>query len=255
MKAAPKSRRALLIARPLVAVLLIAIWIGYIELAKLPAYVLPHPKDVALTLFQQLRSGDVLPHLWATAQEAGLGFLLGTTMALLVGTLISRSHFAEEVLRPYIIASQTTPMVVLAPLFLMWFGFGLIPKVLIAGIITFFPLLVNVMAGLRSVNPTERRLFQSLKASSWQTFIHLEIPSALPFIFAGLRITVVLAVIGSVVGEFVGARAGLGYLAVTAAGNMDTSMLFVAVVLLMAMGLTLYLIVLRLEKSILFWRN
>jgi NitT/TauT family transport system permease protein len=249
-----ESRTALLIARPLVAVVLIAIWIAYIELWKIPDFVLPHPKSVALALWQQLRSGDVLPHFFATAQEAGLGFLLGTTMALLVGTLISRSRFAEEVLRPYIIASQTTPMVVLAPLFLMWFGFGLMPKVLIAGIITFFPLLVNVMAGLRSVNPTERRLFQSLKASGWQMFIHLEIPSALPFIFAGLRITVVLAVIGAVVGEFVGARAGLGYLAVTAAGNMDTSMLFVAVALLMAMGLTLYLIVLRLERSILFWR-
>jgi NitT/TauT family transport system permease protein len=250
-----ESRTALRIARPLVAVLLLAVWIGYIELAKIPAFVLPHPRDVAISLYQQLRSGDVLPHLAATAQEAGLGFLLGTSMALLVGTLISRSRFAEEVLRPYIIASQTTPMVVLAPLFLMWFGFGLMPKVLIAGIITFFPLLVNVMAGLRSVNPTERRLFQSLKASPWQTFIHLEIPSALPFIFAGLRITVVLSVIGSVVGEFVGARAGLGYLAVTAAGNMDTSLLFVAVVLLMAMGLTLYVIVLRLEKHVLFWRT
>ncbi|TFZ02628.1 ABC transporter permease [Ramlibacter henchirensis] len=250
-----ESRTALRIARPLVAVLLLAVWIGYIELANIPAFVLPHPKDVAISLYQQLRSGDVLPHLAATAQEAGLGFLLGTSMAVLVGTLISRSRFAEEVLRPYIIASQTTPMVVLAPLFLMWFGFGLMPKVLIAGIITFFPLLVNVMAGLRSVNPTERRLFQSLKASPWQTFIHLEIPSALPFIFAGLRITVVLSVIGSVVGEFVGARAGLGYLAVTAAGNMDTSLLFVAVVLLMAMGLTLYVIVLRLEKHVLFWRT
>jgi NitT/TauT family transport system permease protein len=251
----PGSKTALRIARPLVAVVLVAIWIAYIELARIPAFVLPHPKDVAIALYQQVSSGDVLPHLWATAQEAGLGFLLGTTMALLVGTVISRSRFAEEVLRPYIIASQTTPMVVLAPLFLMWFGFGLMPKVLIAGIITFFPLLVNVMAGLRSVNPVERRLFRSLKASSWQTFIHLELPSALPFIFAGLRITVVLAVIGAVVGEFVGARAGLGYLAVTAAGNMDTALLFVAVALLMAMGLTLYLIVLRLEKSVLFWRQ
>ncbi|HVL56270.1 MAG TPA: ABC transporter permease [Burkholderiaceae bacterium] len=248
------STRALWIARPAVALLLIAIWIAYVRVREIPAYVLPHPRDVALRIASEFRTGAIFPHLWATVSEAGLGLLLGSTAAIVIGTLISRSQFVEDVLRPYIITTQTTPLVALAPLFLVWFGFGILPKVLIAAIICFFPLLVNVMVGLRSVNPVERRLFQSLKASAWQTFVRLEVPSALPFIFAGLRITVVLSVIGSVVGEFVGARAGLGYLAVTAGGNLDTELLFVAVFLLMALGLSLYLIVVEIERRVLFWR-
>lgn len=248
------SRLALWAARVGVAVFALGVWIGYIRLWKIPSYVLPHPADVLHKLVQQVGSGDIFPHVIATAQEAGLGFLTGSVMAVLIGTLISRSRFAEDVLRPYIIASQTTPLVVLAPLFLVWFGFGILPKVLIAAIICFFPLLVNVMAGLGSIQATERQLFRSLGASKWQTFIRLEVPRALPFVFAGFRITVVLSVIGSVVGEFVGAKAGLGYLAVTAAGNMDTELLFVSVVMLMAMGLTLYLLVVEAERRVLFWR-
>jgi len=246
--------RRLWAARIAVAVLVLAVWVSYVHLAGIPAFVLPHPADVAARLVQQIASGEILPHVLATAQEALLGFLTGSILAVLIGTLISRSQFVEDVLRPYIITTQTTPMVVLAPLFLVWFGFGILPKVLIAAIICFFPLLVNVMAGLGSVSETERRLFKALKASPWQTFIRLEVPRALPFIFAGLRITVVLSVIGSVVGEFVGARAGLGYLAVSAAGNMDAELLFVSVLLLMAMGLTLYLLVVEAERRILFWR-
>jgi len=252
MKLTPRA--ALWIARPAVALLVLALWIAYVTLWSIPAYVLPHPLDVLERLAGQLWSGDILPHIWATIREAGLGFLLGSTMAVLIGTAISRSRFVEDVLRPYIITTQTTPLVALAPLFLVWFGFGILPKVLIAAIICFFPLLVNVMVGLRSVNPTERRLFQSLKASAWQMFIRLEVPSALPYVFAGLRITVVLSVIGSVVGEFVGAHAGLGYLAVTSGGNLDTELLFVAVLLLMTLGLTFYLLVLETERRVLFWR-
>jgi len=248
------KRLPLWLARPLVAVVLVVVWIAYIRIWNIPSYMMPHPWDVLVRLTSQIVSGDIFPHLWATAQEAFFGFLLGSVTAIILGSLISRSRYLEDVLRPYIIASQTTPLVVLAPLFLVWFGFGLLPKVLIAAIICFFPLLVNVMAGLQSVGALERRLFQSLRASRWQSFIYLEVPYAMPYIFAGLRITVVLSVIGAVVGEFVGARAGLGYLAVTAAGNMDTELLFSSVILLMAMGLTLYLTVVAVERRILYWR-
>lgn len=249
-----RSLLALWLARLAVAVIFFALWIGYIRIRNIPSFVLPHPADVGMKLVQQVRSGAIFPHLLATAQEASLGFFTGSLLAIVIGALISRSRFAEDVLRPYIITTQTTPMVVLAPLFLVWFGFGILPKMLIASIICFFPLLVNVMAGLGAISNTERQLFRSLKASPLQTFWWLEIPRALPYIFAGLRITVVLSVIGSVVGEFVGARAGLGYLAMTAAGNMDTELLFVAVFMLMAMGLSLYLIVVEIELRVLFWR-
>lgn len=240
-------------ARMAVLVLLVVAWDGYIRAWNVPTYVLPHPMGVAKRFVQQISSGEIFPHVVATAQEAMLGFALGSVVAILIGAIVSRSRFIEDVLRPYIITTQTTPMVVLAPLFLVWFGFGILPKVLIAAIICFFPLLVNVMAGLASVGPMERRLFRSLRASTWQTFVRLEIPCATPFIFAGLRITVVLSVIGAVVGEFVGAKAGLGYLAVTAAGNLDTELLFVSVLWLMGMGLVLYLTVVQIEQKVLFW--
>jgi NitT/TauT family transport system permease protein len=250
------SRRlALWLARPGVAVVALGLWIGYVVWWDLPSYVLPHPFHVARTFVTLAASGVLLRHALFTVQAVVLGFALGTAAALVLGTLISRSRFVEAVVRPYIVASQTTPTLVLAPLFLVWFGFGIASKVLIAALICFFPLLINVIIGFRSVGESELRLFRSLRASAWQTFVHLQVPSALPFIFAGLRITTILSVIGAVVGEFVGSPAGLGYLAVTAAGNLDTEILFSAVFSLMLMGLVFYLLVTLVERRVLFWHE
>ena len=249
------SRLLLWAARPAVAVVVLALWIGYITIRELPPYVLPHPADVVRMFVKLARQGVLLRHALFTLQAVVLGFALGTAAALVLGTLISRSRFVEATLRPYIVASQTTPTLVLAPLFLVWFGFGITSKVLIAAIICFFPLLVNVIIGFRSVGDNERRLFRALGATAWQTFVRLQVPSALPFIFAGLRITSILAVIGAVVGEFVGSPAGLGYLAVTAAGNLETEVLFSAVLSLMLMGLGFYLLITLVERRVLHWHE
>jgi NitT/TauT family transport system permease protein len=252
----PEGRRWIVwIARPAVAVVVIALWIAYIELLDLPGYFLPHPATVLRTFVRLASSGLLLKHAVFTLQAVVLGFLLGTTAAIVLGTLISRSRAVEAVLRPYIVASQTTPTLVLAPLFLVWFGFGITSKVLIAALICFFPLLVNVIVGFRSVGDHELRLFRSYRAGAWQTFVHLQVPSALPFIFAGLRITSILSVIGAVVGEFVGSPAGLGYLAVTSAGNLDTDVLFSAVLSLMLMGISFYLLITAVERKLLFWHE
>jgi len=163
-------------ARPLVLVVFVAAWILYVEIGRLPSYFLPHPFAVAGKFAELALNGTLLKHARATVTEAVLGFALGSAAAICIGTLISRSRLLELTLKPYIVASQTTPIVVLAPLFLVWFGFGLLSKILIAAIICFFPLLVNVMAGLGSVGEQERQLFRSLEASAWQTFVRLEIP-------------------------------------------------------------------------------
>jgi NitT/TauT family transport system permease protein len=249
------ARPLLWVARPLVAVAFLSAWVSYIALADLPGYFLPHPRDVAVRLARLAVSGVLVQHLVFTARSVVLGFSLGVAAAIAAGTLISRSRFAESLLRPYIVALQTTPILVLAPLFLVWFGFGMASKVLIAAIICFFPLLVNVIAGFRSVGEQERRLFRSLRASAWQTFVHLEIPHALPFIFAGLRIASLLSVTGAVVGEFVGSPAGLGYLSLSAAGNLDTDVLFSAVFTLMLMGLAFYGLIALAERRVLFWHE
>ena len=251
----PPPRTLLWVARTAVALAVLGGWIVYVEGWKLPTYFLPHPFQVART-FARLAAGGVLAkHAVFTLQAAVLGFALGSVAAIVLGTLISRSRAVESILRPYIIASQTTPTLVLAPLFLVWFGFGITSKVLIAAIICFFPLLVNVIVGFRSVGDNELRLFRAYRASAWQTFVRLQVPSALPFIFAGLRITSLLSVIGAVVGEFVGSQAGLGYLAVTAAGNLDMDILFAAVLTLMAVGLSFYLLVTGAERRLLFWHE
>jgi NitT/TauT family transport system permease protein len=250
-----RRRAALWIARPLVAVVFFSAWIAYIALADLPGYFLPHPRDVATRFAALVMSGALIQHLGFTARSVILGFLFGTIAAIAAGTLISRSRFMESLLRPYIVALQTTPILVLAPLFLVWFGFGIASKVLIAAIICFFPLLMNVIAGFRSVGEQERRLFRSLGAGRWQTFVRLEVPHALPFIFAGLRIASLLSVTGAVVGEFVGSSAGLGYLSLSAAGNLDTDVLFSAVLTLMLMGLTFYGLITQIERRVLFWHE
>jgi NitT/TauT family transport system permease protein len=238
-----------------VAVAVLSAWIAYIRLWELPGYFLPHPWDVAVRFVGLVDSGVLIRHLAFTGRSVVLGFSLGAAAAITVGTLISRSRFVESLLRPYVVALQTTPILVLAPLFLVWFGFGITSKVLIAAIICFFPLLVNVIVGFRSVGEPERRLFHSLRAGPWQTFVHLEVPHALPFIFAGLRITSLLSVTGAVVGEFVGSPAGLGYLSLASAGNLDTDVLFSAVFTLMLMGLSFYGLIVLVERRLLFWHE
>lgn len=242
------------IARPLVAVGVLAAWIAYVEIAQPPSFFFPHPTEVLSAFVKILSGGVLLRHGLATLQAALGGFALGACAAFVIGGAISRSALVERILRPYLIASQTTPIIVLAPLFLVWFGFGLASKLMIAAILCFFPVLVNVVSGLRSFSADELKLFRSMRASRWQQLVYLEVPSALPFIFAGLRIASVLCVIGAVVGEFVGARAGLGYLALTAAGNLETETVFVAVFVLMALGLSLYGLVTIVERRVLFWR-
>lgn len=240
-------------ARPLVAVAVLAVWIAYVEIAAPPSYFFPHPVAVFNAFKKIVAGGVLLTHGLATLQAALGGFALGACTAFIIGGAISRSVVIEQILRPYLIASQTTPIIVLAPLFLVWFGFGLLSKLMIAAILCFFPVLVNVVSGLRSYSADELKLFRSMRASRWQQLIHLEVPSALPFIFAGLRIASVLCVIGAVVGEFVGARAGLGYLALTSAGNLETETVFVSVFVLMALGLSLYGLVTLVERRLLFW--
>jgi len=249
------SRRRLWIARPLVAVAFFSIWIAYVRLWDLPGYFLPHPWDVGVRFAHLVGSGVLVRHALFTLQSVLLGFSLGAVAAIVAGTLISRSRFVEGLLRPYVVALQTTPILTLAPLFLVWFGFGITSKVLIAAIICFFPLLVNVILGFRSVGDNERRLFQALHASAWRTFVHLEVPHALPFLFAGLRIASLLSVTGAVVGEFVGSQAGLGYLALASAGNLETEVLFSAVLSLMLIGFSFYGLIVLIERRLLFWHE
>ena len=238
----------------LVLVLFLAAWWGLVWVRDMSPLVLPSPLRVWNNLVVNLINGHLLVHLWVTLQEIVLGFLAGSALGVGLGTAVAHSQMVLRVLNPYIIASQAMPKLALAPIFVLWFGFGIFPKVVIAGLIVFFPLLENTITGLNEVDPEKVELFRSLDATRWQIFLKLRLPNAVPFIFTGLRVAVVLSVVGAVVGEYVGANRGLGALIIASQGTMDTPLMFSVFVVLTALGYALYKLMSSLERICLKWR-
>ena len=238
-----------------VAVLLLALLIGSWELAAgrfgWSALVLPPPSRVAQALWQGLSSGYLWPHLGVTALELLLGLLAGCTIGFGAGVLLAEVPALRRQLMPYVVVSQVIPKLALMPLFIVWFGFGLAPTVVITALICFFPLLETTLTGLARVPQAQLELFHMLGASRWQTLLRLKLPSGLPAVLAGLRVAVVLALVGVVVGEFIGAGRGLGALVIAAQGTMDTPLMFAVLVLVSLLGLLLYRIALGLERRLL----
>jgi NitT/TauT family transport system permease protein len=230
-------------------------WEAVVRLTGLPAFILPAPARVGARFLEVLADGSLLWHSAATLLETLAGLALGLTTAVVLGYLIARSPALERALTPYLVASQAVPVVAIAPLLVIWLGPGAPSKMLICALIVFFPILVNTIVGLRSVPPELRDLMRSLNATRWQTFAKLEAPAALPVLLGGLKIGATLAVIGAVVGEFVGASRGLGYLVSIGRGAYDTALVFVAVAALAALALSLYGAVTLLEKALLAWRR
>ncbi len=237
--------------------MLLGLW-GWDTLTRVnhyPAYFLPRPIQVWLRLGAVLGDGSVVQATLITLAEAlgGLGLGLGTASVL--GYCIAKSRWLERALTPYIVASQAIPVVAIAPLLVIWLGFGLRSKVLICALIVFFPILVNTVLGVKSVEPNLRDLMRSLQASRWQTFVLLELPAALPILLGGLKIGATLSVIGAIVGEFVSRDRGLGVLLDSARGQYDTALVFVIVAILVLLALGLYGLVALLEKLLLRWKH
>ncbi len=242
-----------LVPASLAAALLL--WAVAIEFWQFPPFILPSPGLVWEKLWAALADGTLVHHSAVTLGEVMLGLSVGISLATLLGYLLARSPALERVLSPYVVASQSVPVVAIAPLLIIWFGPGLVSKVLICALIVFFPVLVNTIVGLRSVPDDLRDLMRSLQATRWQTFRLLEMPAALPVFLGGLRVGATLAVIGAVVGEFVGADQGLGFLINRARGQYDTALVFVATLALVVMALALYGLVVLLEKRWLAWQE
>jgi NitT/TauT family transport system permease protein len=233
----------------------LALWQGLAWFSRLPAFILPPPAAVGARLASAAADGSLARHALVTLGEALSGLALGLVVAALLGYLIAQSRAVERLTAPYIVASQSVPVVAVAPLLIIWFGSGLLSKVLICALIVFFPVLINVIVGVRSVEPDLRDMLRSLRASRWQTFVHLELPAAMPLLLGGLKIGATLSIIGAVVGEFAGADSGLGFLISAARGQFDTALVFVAVLALVAMALGLFGAVVLLEKILLAWKD
>ena len=216
-----------------------------------PAYILPAPEVVGERAVRAIGSGVLWEHLWATLTEVIPGFALGTITAVGVGVALGKSVVIERVLSPYIVAAQAVPVLALAPLLDIWFGGGLLSRVLVVALIVFFPIAIATMVGIRSADPRLAEMLRSLGASQAQVTTRLEIPAALPVIFGGLRVGVTLAVIGAVVAEWVSASTGLGVLInIADQGLFDTPLMFVALAMLAIIGLAFYGLVVQVERRL-----
>jgi NitT/TauT family transport system permease protein len=220
---------------------------------SLPEYILPTLGSTVAELGRMWSENQLLMHTGITAIEVLLGFLLGSLLGIAVGVALGLSPTAEAVLSPYILALQIAPKVAFAPLFVMWLGYTIYPKVLVAILIVFFPVMINVLAAIRTVDPDMVNLVRTLNATRWQIFTLLEFPSALPNLFSGLRIASTLAVIGVTVGELVGGNLGLGFLLVASEGQGNTAGVFVAITGLTVIGIAAYAMVVAIEKKVLHY--
>jgi putative riboflavin transport system permease protein len=231
------------------------LWWLITRLTNLPAFILPSPGEVALRFWKAVTDGSLLANTLATLAEILLGLLAGTSVAVTLGYLIAKSHLFEQLVAPYLVATQAIPIVAIAPLLVIWLGPGLLSKVLICALIVFFPVLVNTVVGLRAVPRPLHDLMGSLRATRAQTLRFLELPAALPILLGGLRIGATLSVIGAIVGELVGSNQGLGFLINVARGQYDTALVFVAVFTLILLALALYGLVAFAERKLLVWQE
>ncbi|MCC7104523.1 MAG: ABC transporter permease [Chloroflexi bacterium] len=242
----------------LVFVAIVLTWEFGVRVFAVKEFILPAPSRVVEALLRGLaaapgaREGYWL-HAGITLSEALEGFFIGSALGILLGTLVSQSRWAELILRPYIVAFQSLPRIAMAPLFIVWFGYGVGSKIFICALATFFPLLINSIAGFESVDEERIELMRGMAASRWQIFRKVQFPSALPYIFAGLDMAIVYAVIGALVGEFVGAQQGLGVLILQMNFALDIAGVFSVFVVLSIMGVALNWLLNEIRRRVLFW--
>ena len=230
-------------------VALIAVWEAAARLFSIPPYLLPAPSQIVVSM--DSNAVILIKESVVTTFEILLGFALSVAVGVPLALAIYLWRPFARAVYPLLVSSQAVPKVAVAPLFLVWFGFGLLPKVLIAFLIAFFPVVINTAMGLASLEREKIYLAQSMGLGSVATFFKIQLPNALPSIFAGLKISITFAVVGAVVGEFVGGQSGLGYLLLIANGNMDTALLFAGIVALTLLGIVLFALVGLLERLVL----
>ena len=237
---------------------LLAAWIVSVQVFNIPSYILPKPEAVVRALWSGLAVsptsslGYYLP-LWGTLSNAAVGFAIGVALGLIIGSLMAEVPAIERLVMPYAFALQSLPKVAIAPLIVIWFGFGDGSKIAIAALLSFFPVLINSFTGLRAVEPERLDLMRSLSATRLETYRIVKLPNAAPFIFAGLDMAVVYALLGAIVAEFLGAQRGMGVVITQAQAVSDVAGVFAALVILGMLGIALHAIVRRAEMRVVHW--
>jgi NitT/TauT family transport system permease protein len=234
-------------------VVLLALWEGLTRALSLPVNVFPPPSFVLWSLF--VRLDLLMAHAWLTFSQCVLGFLISVVVGITIGWALSKSRFLFDMLYPIVVVFQVMPKEALAPLLVLWFGAGTLSRTMLAFLIAFFPIVINTILGVRSLNPDLRNYATSLSCSRWQFFRRVEFPSALTSIFAGMKISVTLSVIGVVVAEIVAGRSGLGYLLLFASSRLDMGFSLAILLVLALWGGALFSTVALLERRTVFWRR
>ncbi len=244
------------IVYPLITfVVVIAAWEFAIYWYQVPNYIVPRPGVVLQSFMRGYVDGALWPHLFFTAKSILIGYVIGCSMAFCLGALLAESRTAEMFFYPYIVALKSTPKVALAPLIIVWFGFGIESKVVMVALVCFFPVFVNTLVGLRQANNDQIDLMRVYSASRMHILLNVKLPSALGIIFAGLQIAIVLGLIGAIVAEFISSREGLGYVISSNSFDMNLGMMFAAIVSLSIMGVIGSSLVRYAQSKIVFWEG
>jgi ABC-type nitrate/sulfonate/bicarbonate transport system permease component len=230
---------------------LVALWESWVRLADIPKWQLPAPSAVAVELGAS--RALLWDHTLVTLEEIAVGFAVALAAGLVLAAGIAYSRVLERSVYPMIIASQTVPVIAIAPLLLIWVGYGLAPKVIIVALICFYPIAVNTVDGLKAVDPDMLNMVRALGASRWQVFTKLQVPAAMPFMFSGIKIGISVSVIAAVIGEWVGASEGLGYLITYSQPLFLTARVFAAIFVLSIMGISLFVLAVAAERIMMPW--
>jgi NitT/TauT family transport system permease protein len=249
------SRHTSWFATPLLLLILVLVWDGYVRIFEVSPFILPSPADVWHSTIQLLSEKRTYHHIWITLFETVAGFLIAVVIGIGFGAVLGKVAWLERTLNPLIVGLQVMPKVALIPLFIVWFGFGVTSKIVLAAVIAFFPIMTNTILGIKSVERGHRDVMQSLNAGAWATFRDVELPNSLPFILTGMEVGIVLATIGAIVGEYLGGSQGLGYMAVATLNAFDVKAMFGVIMLLTALGLILYFLVVLLRRYVTPWHE
>jgi NitT/TauT family transport system permease protein len=243
------------ISTPLLLVAVVASWKLVIAIFNVSPFVLPQPEDVLAGMGEVIQAQGFTTHLRVTLTETLIGFGIALVTGVAMGAVLGRVLWLERAVRPLVVAAQVVPKVALVPLFIVWFGFGITSKVVIVAILAFFPIMLNTLLGTRSVEPGHRDVMRGLNAGRWATFWRLDYHSTMPYVFAGMEIGIVFAIIGAVVGEYLGGNQGLGYLIVLYLNALNARQLFAVIVILTLIGFALFLAVLGLKRLFIPWHE
>lgn len=231
------------------------VWELIIRVFEVPNYILPAPSEISVSLYHGFVTGSFIDNFLVTAFETLAGFFAAALVGIGIGAMIAQFSLLERVVYPWLVALQTLPKIAVAPLIIIWAGYGIGSKIIIVALVALFPVLVNTIMGLKSCDQGKLDLMKSLGAGRWETFCTVKLPNALPFIFAGLNVAIVLAILGAIVGEFVGSKAGLGNLILEANFRFDIAKIFAILIVLAVFGVALSQIMRAIQNYFLFWNK